>query len=104
MYYNALLAEDVQEKLDFASKLIERGVNEALKVFNIVSKQGAECMKKRICINNCKRNSDWFDKKCKLARQNVRKCLRKFRKTLKNNDSIASVSYTHLTLPTMPDV
>ena len=69
--------------------LIERDVNEALKVFNVVLKQGAECMKKRIYINNCKRNSAWFDKECKLARQNVRECSRKFRKTLKNNDSIA---------------
>ena len=80
MYYNALLAEDVQGKLDFASMLIERDVNEALKVFNVVLKQGAECMKKRIDINNCKRNSDWFDKECKLAHQNVRKSVRKFRK------------------------
>ena len=89
MYYNALLAEDVQEKLDFASKLIERDVNEALKVFNVVLKQRADCMKKRMYINNCKRNGDRFDKECKLARPNVRKCLRKFRKTLKNGDNIA---------------
>ena len=46
-------------------------------------------MKKGIYINNCKRSSDWLDKECKLARQNVRKCLKKFRKTLKNNDNIA---------------
>ena len=89
MYYNTLLAENVQEKLAFASRLIERDVNEALKVFNVVLKQGAECMKKRIYINNCKRNSAWFDKECKLARQNVRECSRKFRKTLEKNDSIA---------------
>ena len=46
-------------------------------------------MKKRIYINDCKRNSDWFDEECKLARHNVRKCLRKFRETLKNGDNIA---------------
>ena len=48
LYYNALLAEEGQEKLDFASRLIERDVNEALKVFNVVLKQGAECIKMNI--------------------------------------------------------
>ena len=39
LFYNALLAEYVQEKRDFASRLIERDANEALKVFNVVLKQ-----------------------------------------------------------------
>lgn len=46
-------------------------------------------MEKRIYVNNCKGNSDWFDNECKLARPTIRKCLRKFRKTLKNNNSTA---------------
>ena len=48
LYYSTLLAEKVQEKFDFASRLIERDVNEALKVFNVVLKQGAECIKMNI--------------------------------------------------------
>ena len=39
LYYNAMLAQEVQEKFDFASRLIDRDVNEALKVFNEVLKQ-----------------------------------------------------------------
>ena len=39
LYYSTLLAEKVQEKFDFASRLIDRDVNEALKVFNEVLKQ-----------------------------------------------------------------
>ena len=46
-------------------------------------------MKKRIYINKRRKNRDWSDEECKCARLNVRRCLRKFRKTLKVTDSIA---------------
>ena len=46
-------------------------------------------MKKRIDINNCKRNSDWFDKECKLAQSERQEECEKVQKTLKYNDSTA---------------
>ena len=45
LYYNAMLAQEVQEKFDFASRLIDTDVNEALRVFSELLKQRAECMK-----------------------------------------------------------
>ena len=45
LYYSTLLAEKVQEKFDFASRLIDTDVNEALRVFSELLKQRAECMK-----------------------------------------------------------
>lgn len=41
----------MNKKSDFASRLTDRNVNEALKVFNELSKQGAECMKKRMHVS-----------------------------------------------------
>ena len=45
LYCYAMLAQDVREKFDFASRLIDTDVNEALRVFSELLKQRAECMK-----------------------------------------------------------
>ena len=44
-----------------------------------------------------KKLDKWFDWECKVGRRNVRRLLKKYRRSLLAD----AVSYTHLTLPTM---
>ena len=46
----------------------------------------AECVKKRTCLTNHKQSQDWFDFDCSTNSRNVRKLLRKFRRTLNADD------------------
>ena len=46
----------------------------------------AECMKKRTVVNKHRKSHDWFDSECSINRRNVRKQLRKYRRTLKADD------------------
>ena len=71
-----------KEQLSLASNLIDVDINEALKSFNDCLKQNAECMKRKIYVNRPKKMDEWYDEECRAARKNVRKLLRKFRKSL----------------------
>ena len=61
-------------------------VDEAINLVNECLKQRAECMKKPVYVNKCKRKKDWYDQECNCARKHVRKLLRKKRKTLKKHN------------------
>ena len=54
LYYKLMLPDEVQEKLNFASRLIYTDVNEALCAFNDYLKQGAECINEIIYIHRFK--------------------------------------------------
>ena len=64
----------------------------ALKTSNQCIIEAAHCMetkkkkKKKIRGEGNKNVSSWFDYECIIARRNVRKLLRKFRKSLSTND------------------
>ena len=65
-----------------ASSLIDVDINEALHSFNDCLKQNAEYTKRKTYVNRPKRMDEWYDEECRTARKNVRKLLRKFRKSL----------------------
>jgi hypothetical protein len=79
-------SDEIRLRLLEALDLIDLNVAGALDMFNNAVKQAAECMKQTIRINESKRQDKWFDAECRLARQNVRKLLRKFHKTLDVSD------------------
>ena len=87
-FSSSMNSVDMRVKLDLASSLIDTDVNVALQIFNDHLKEQAECIKKRIHVNRRKQTNDWFDKECECTKRNVRKLLRKFRKTLKPGDRI----------------
>ena len=43
-------------------------------------------MKKQIKINKSRKPDEWFDWECKVARKNVRRLLKKFRRSLPSED------------------
>lgn len=78
---------ETHERLLYVTQLIDVDVNKALDMFNDILRKAAECMKKRIFVtNHSRRNTEWFDQECRLERKNVRKLLRRFRKTLNHDD------------------
>ena len=72
--------KETHAKLSHATFLIDIDLNKALDMFNAILKQQADCMKNRYNVNQNRKN-EWFDRECKEARTNVRKLLKKFRKT-----------------------
>ena len=46
----------------------------------------AEGMEKHIVVNKHRKSHDWFNSECSINRRNVRKQLRKYRRTLKADD------------------
>ena len=77
---------ETHERLLYVTQLIDVDVNKALDMFNDILRKAAKCMKKRIFVTNYRRrNTEWFDQECRLERKNIRKLLRRFRKTL-NHD------------------
>ena len=81
-FIESMHSDITKEQLSLASSLIDVDINEALKSFNDCLKQNAECMKRKIYINRPKKMDEWYDEECRAARKNVRKLLRKFRKSL----------------------
>ena len=64
-------------------------INEALQSFNDCLKQNAEYMKRKTYVNRPKRMDEWYDEEYVIfARKNVRKLLRKFRKSLDRAESV----------------
>ena len=78
-----------KEQLRLASSLIDVDINEALQAFNDCLKQNAEYMKRKTYVNRPKRMDEWYDEEYVIfARKNVRKLLRKFRKSLDRAESV----------------
>ena len=69
-----------------AIDFIDFDLDEALNLFNSCIKEKAECMKKQIRINKSRKPDEWFDWECKVARKNVRRLLKKFRRSLHSED------------------
>ena len=72
--------------LDRVIDLIDFDLDEALYLFDSCIKEKAECMKKQIRINKSRKLDEWFDWECKVARKNVRRLLKKFRRSLHSED------------------
>lgn len=84
--HNISIAE-AQDMLEKAIFLIDSDINAALRMFNDSIKNVACCMKRVITVGgNSKKGTGWFDAECNIARKNLRKLLRKFRRTLSNED------------------
>ena len=81
-FTESMHSDITKEQLSLASSLIDVDINEALISFNDCLKQNAECMKRKIYVNRPKKMDEWYDEECRAARKNVRKLLRKFRKSL----------------------
>ena len=81
-----MCTEETCAMLDRAIDLIDFDLDEALNLFNSCIKEKAECMKKQITINKGRKQDEWFDWECKVARKNVRRLLKKFRRSLHSED------------------
>ena len=80
-------SDNITSQFVSAIDKLDDNVNEALCMFIDAVKKSGDCMKKRVCVNRPVNRAQWFDGECRVARQNVRKLLRKFRKTLNGEDS-----------------
>ena len=58
----------------------------ALKIFNKCMLEAALCMVTKTPLGKKKTVNNWFDYECVTTRRNVRKLLRKFRKSLNTED------------------
>ena len=58
----------------------------ALKIFNKCKLEAAHCMVTKTPLGKKKTVNNWFDYECVTTRRNVRKLLRKFRKSLNTKD------------------
>jgi hypothetical protein len=85
-FTNALNLNSFKEKMNIACEMINIDVNDALQLFNEAIKECAVDMKKVYFCSHGKQKSDWFDIECKEKRRNVRKLLKKFKKTLHASD------------------
>ena len=74
-------SDEARTRLEHAINMIDVDINNALQVFTSSIKEMAECMKKRIVVNKHRKSHDWFDSECSINRRNVRKQLRKYRRT-----------------------
>ena len=81
-------SDQSKEKFRLASSLIDVDINEALQSFNDCLKQNTEYMKRKTYVNRPKRMDEWYDEECRAVRKNVRKLLRKFRKSLDRAESV----------------
>ena len=77
--------------LDEAISLIDLDIDKALEIFNNCTKEKAECMKKQIRIKKKMKKigrelDEWFDWECKVGRRNVRRLLKKYRRSLLADD------------------
>ena len=77
-----------RDTFSHAIQLIDYDVDVALEMFSECLKKQAECMKQKVNLNRFKKK-EWFDEECRNNRRNVRKLLRKFRKTKLKSDSVA---------------
>jgi hypothetical protein len=85
-YSEALKSDEIIKLLDTAIRLTDSDINLALGFFNECIKQAACCMKKQKFVSKKGNQQTWFDSECKNARKALRKCLKRFRRTLTNED------------------
>ena len=85
-YVNLLSCANSRSLMEEAIRFIDVDVNVALRKFTELIKISARDMKKRICVNGRKYDNGWFDKECRDYRKKVRKALKDYRKTLKEED------------------
>ena len=78
-YFDSISSQKFKESISAAISLIDVDINQALDAFNTGIKKAATCMKR--VINVKKKLKDWFDAECHAAKKNVRKLLRKFKRT-----------------------
>ena len=100
IYIDNIASKECTDILTVAKDLINNDINEALNLFNKCIKDAADCMKSQIRVKNQSKDQTWFDAECRLSRKNVRRLLRKFRRTLDDDDRhsfcIARREYKHL--------
>ena len=77
---NCFLSDDMSFKLFEAFQCIDVDVKLALSIFNECLREIATCMKKRICVN-CDRKIEWYDVECRNKRKELRKLLKKYKRT-----------------------
>ena len=94
LYGHTIYSEEMQQSTQTAMSLLEVDVHEALGVLNGCLKDAAECMKKYNSISKNMRHSDWYDNACCVSKRNVRKLLKKCRRSL----SIFDRDYTCIRL------
>ena len=76
----------IQKQINNATSLIGTDINMALKIFNKCMLEAAHCMVTKTPVGKKKTVNNWFDYECVTTRHNVRKLLRKFRKSLNTED------------------
>ena len=85
-YGGSLSSASSRRLLDEALQLIDLDINLALNKFNELIKLTAASMKKRIRPNCFRKERKWFDQECINFRKKVRKALRRYRRSLNNED------------------
>ena len=86
MFTSLMCTDETCAMLDQAIDLIDFDLDGTLNLFNSCIKEMAECMRKQIRINKSGKLDEWFDWECKVARKNVRRLLKKFRRSLPSED------------------
>jgi hypothetical protein len=86
MFQNGINSQGTYDRLQHVMNLIDIDVNLALNTFNVIIKDIAACMKKRVRADGKKKCQDWFDVECRGHRREVRKRLKVFRRTLSADD------------------
>ena len=85
-FLQAVKSAQIQEQINNATSLTDTDVNIALKIFNKCMLEAAHCMVTKTPLGKKKTVNNWFDYECVTTRRNVRKLLRKFRKSLNTED------------------
>ena len=85
-FLQAVKSAQIQEQINNATSLIGTDINMALKIFNKCLLEAAHCMVTKTPLGKKKTVNNWFDYECVTTRRNVRKLLRKFRKSLNTKD------------------
>ena len=89
-FTSLMCTDETCANLDEAISLIDPDIDKALDIFNNCIKEKAECMKKQITIKkNGRKLDEWFDWECKVGRRNVRRLLKKYRRSLLADDRSA---------------
>ena len=102
IYKDNLNSLQTQTLFDKAIDMIDFDINNALDIFNEAIRACALCMRKRIRIDNngYAKSKNWFDNDCVQKRKEVRRLLRRFRKSLNTDDRneycVSRREYKHL--------
>ena len=86
IFHKNLSTKNFEDKLTFVDGLIDTDIDNALDAFNACIREAADCMKIEVNCNKKRSPQEWYDAECHIAKREVRRSLRKFRRTLENND------------------